>query len=385
MEVGMERWGRIGTAVASAVVVTGVLSACQVGGGTGSSSSGSTGTPSDIAEHEAGPESPIISGLTVPEGAVQLGPLARIRSDRIIAAYQADLTVALTRQGVSDAVSAASSNPDGVLQPTPPVITKSGRPDDDTFALLEEPPPADITVAVIRLGESPTEAVQAVVSQVADLLPDAGVRPDDFASYCTVVDDRVTGCQLDAEGVTADDRELAISVSVDAGNLQTRVAAPSSQAQPVMEVRVEDLSDPRLERPAAESGDGEEPADEPAPDAAEGSADDVIWPAMDTQAPADTPLLNGWVAPADAQILLSSYTPSFVSLYVPRSSDARAIARSYVESLSPDATVRSDSYEGLNEVDVTFTATAPDGSRAVGTHVITARGNYVMLFYSPPS
>ncbi len=382
----MERWGRIGSAVASTVVVAGLLAACQVGAGTGGSSSGSTGTPSTIAEHEAGPESPIIAGLTVPTGAVQLGPLARMRSERIVAAYQADLTVALTRQGVSDAVSAASGNPDGVLQSTPPVITKSGRPDDDTFALLEEPPPADITVAVIRLGESPTEAVQSIVSQIADLLPDAGVRPDDFASYCTVVDDRVTGCQLDAEGVTADDRELAISVAVDPGNLQTRVAPPSSQMQPVMEVRVENLSDPRLERPVADGTDvGEEPADEPAPAAGESSAEDVIWPAMDTQAPADAPLLNGWVAPADAQILLSSSTPSFVSLQVPRSADAREIARSFVESLSPDAAVRSDSYEGLNEVDVTFTATAPDGSRAVGTHVITARGNYVMLFYTPPS
>lgn len=380
----MGRWRRVASAALSAAVVTGALAGCQIGSGDAGAGSGSASAPDEITAHEGGPESPIVDGLTVPEGAVQLGPLARYRSSRIIEAYQPDLTVALTRQGVSDAVSAARANPDGVLQSTPPEITKSGRPDDDTFALLEEPPPADVTVAAIRLdadsSAGKSAAVQSLVAQIATLLPDADVDPDDFTSYCTVVDDRVTGCDLEVEGVTADDRNLAISMFVDPGNPDTRIAAPSSLTRPVMEVRVQDLSDPRIERTA-----DDEQETPPAPDPVGGELDDVIWPAMDTEAPADTPLLNGWVAPEGTLILLSSFQPQFVSLHVPSSSEAREIARSYVESLSPDVPVTLDSYEGLNEVDVTFSATAPDGERAVATHVITARGNYVMLFHTPAS
>lgn len=384
----MGRWRRVASAALSAAVVTAVLTGCEIGSEGSGGGTGSASVPDEITAHEGGPESPIVDGLTVPEGAVQLGPLARYRSNRVIAAYQPDLTVALTRQGVSDAVSAARNNPDGVLATTPPEITKSGRPDDDTFALLEEPPPADVTVAVIRLDADSSvgksEAVQALVAQIAALLPDADVDPDDFSSYCTVDDDRVSGCELEVEGVTADDRNLAISMFVDPGNPATRVAPPSSLTRPVMEVRVQDLSDPRVERTDdVESDEEQEPPAASSP--AGEQLDDVIWPAMDTEAPADTPLLNGWVAPEGTQILLSSLQPGFVSLNVPSSSEAREIARSYVESLSPDVPVTLDSYEGLNEVDVTFSATAPDGERALATHVITARGNYVMLFHTPAS
>ncbi|MCK5891353.1 hypothetical protein [Aeromicrobium sp.] len=380
----MVRWRRMASAALSAAVVTGALAGCQIGSGDPGAGAGSESAPDEITIHEGGPESPIVDGLAVPNGAVQLGPLARYRSTRIIEAYQPDLTVALTRQGVSDAVSAARNNPDGMLQPTPPDITKSGRPDDDTFALLEEPPPADVTVALIRIdadsSAGKSETVQALVAQIAALLPDAGVDPDDFGSYCTVVDERVTGCELEVEGVTADDRTLAISMFVDPGDPQTRISAPSTLTRPVMEVRVQDLSDPRVARSVA---DDATPPTEPGPVGAD--LDDVIWPAMDTQAPADTPLLNGWVAPEGTVILLSSFQPEFVTLHVPSSSEAREIARSYVESLAPDVPVTLDSYEGLNEVDVTFSATAPDGERAVATHVITARGNYVMLFHTPAS
>ena len=383
----MGRWRRVASAALSAAVVTGLLAGCQIGSEDSGEGTGSASAPDEITAHEGGPESPIIDGLTVPEGAVQLGPLARYRSNRVIEAYQPDLTVALTRQGVSDAVSAARNNPDGVLQSTPPEITKSGRPDDDTFALLEEPPPADVTIAVIRLDADSSvgksEAVQALVAQIAALLPDADVDPDDFTSYCTVDDDRVSGCELEVEGVTADDRNLAISMFVDPGNPATRVGPPSSLTRPVMEVRVQDLSDPRVERTDdAEDAEEEQPE---APSPAGEQLDEIIWPAMDTEAPADTPLLNGWVAPEGTVILLSSQQLGFVSLNVPSSSEAREIARSYVESLSPDVPVTLDSYEGLNEVDVTFSATAPDGERALATHVITARGNYVMLFHTPAS
>ncbi|MFT4298980.1 MAG: hypothetical protein QM597_05015 [Aeromicrobium sp.] len=379
-EVAMAHWRRIAATTVSVMVALGTAASCGIGSsGTGDTSDSAT-TPTEIAAHEGGPESPLAFGLTVPDGAVQLGPLARYRSDRLVQAYQPELTEALARQGVSDAVSAARSNDEGLLAETPPEITKSARPDDDTFALLEDPPPADITTALIRLDSDQTETVRDMVRQIAALLPDAGIDAGNFTSYCTVVEERVRGCHLQAEGVTDDDRQLLITMDVDPGDVTTRVAPPSSLSKPVMQVRVEDLSDPRLEQPVTTEGaDPSASATTPS----DSSTDNIIWPAMDTEAAQDTALLNGWVLPEDTTLLLSSFHPAFVSLWAKSSAEAREIARSYVESLAPDVAVRSDSYEGLNEVDVTFSATAPDGSQAMATHVITARGNYVMLFYTP--
>ncbi len=369
------RPAQAGHAVGSALLVL-ALASCQTGDA-GAGAPTTTTTPvAAIAEHEAGPESPLAYGLTVPEGATQLGPLARYRSDRMIEAYQSELATALAAQGVREAVRAANGNPEGVAQPEAPPITKNGRPDDDSFALLEEPPPADITAAVIRLGDEPSDAVESMVRQIAEVLPEADIDPDDIASYCTIEDERVAACKLEVQGATEDDRELAISMYVDPGDVATRTAPPSSQTQPVMEVRIQDLSDPRVTRASALRG-----AD--VPESGGDTTARVVWPAMDLEAPQDTPLLYGWVRPEGATMLLSSFRPGFVSLYVPNAADAREIARTYVEGLAPGVAVTKDSYEGLNEVDVTFSATAPDGSRAVGTHVITARGNYVMLFHSP--
>lgn len=355
------------------------LASCQTGSDSdnGSSPIATTTPAAAIAEHEAGPESPLAYGLIVPDGATQLGPLARSRSEQMIEAYQSELVTALAAQGVREAVRAANNNPDGVAQPEAPPIVKSGRPDDDTFALLEEPPGADITAAVVRLDRDPSAAVASMVQQIAEILPDAGVDPDDLASYCTVEDERVASCKLEAEGTTEDDRELAIAMYVDPGDVATRTAPPSSQMRPVMEIRIEDRSDPRV--PRTDVARAPE-----VPESGGDASDRVVWPAMDLEAPQDTSLLYGWVRPEGATMLLSSFDPGFVSLYVPRAADAREIARSYVSGLAPGVAVTTDSYEGLNEVDVTFSATAPDGSRAVGTHVITARGNYVMLFHTPP-
>ncbi|MFT4189444.1 MAG: hypothetical protein QM621_12785 [Aeromicrobium sp.] len=362
--------------IASALAAVGLLSACQLGGG---ASTGGPTPPAEIVEHEGGPESPIMQGLTVPEGATQLGPLARFRSARLIAAYQPDLTVALARQGVNDAIGAARANPDGVQAETPPEITKTGRPDDDSFALLPDPPSADVTVALIRLDASdPTEAVQSMATQIAALVPDSGLDPNDFTSYCAVADDRVRGCALEAEGLTNDDRLLNIQMDVDPGDLATRTAPPASLGLPVMQVRVEDLTDPQAEHT-------ETVEESPAP-VVEGGGEtpDVVWPAMDVEAPKDTPLLDGtWVAPEDGTLLLSGFDPAFASYYAPSSAEAREIVRSYVAEAAPGANVTEDSYEGLNEVSVTYSAPLAGGGSAVGVHVINARGNYVMLFRTP--
>lgn len=360
------------------IALIAVLAGCQADADSPDPTGPYPGTTpaSAISDHEAGPEGPLAYGLSVPKGGTQLGPLARYRSSRLISAYQNELIVALGERGVSDAARSAQANPEGVAQPEPPEVVKSSRPDDDTFAVLESPPSADVTAALIRLDGDPTDAVRSMVAQIAAVLPDAEIDPADFASYCTIEDERVTGCKLEVEGTAPNDRQLRISMYVDPGDVATRTAPPSSLTRPVMELRMEDLSDPRV---AAETLDR-------APDVSDHGSDDsarVVWPAMDLEAPQDSSLLNGWTRPDDATMLLSSFHPSFVSLFVPLSSDARQIARDYVESLGPDTVVTVDSFEALNEVDVTFTATAADGSRAVATHVINARGSYVMLFYTP--
>ena len=65
------------------------LAACTPG--KQSPSAESTTDPAPINAHEAGPASTIGFGLSVPEGAVQLGPLVRFRSPELVAAYLPEL------------------------------------------------------------------------------------------------------------------------------------------------------------------------------------------------------------------------------------------------------------------------------------------------------
>ena len=86
---------------ASAAALAIVASACQASTGdpdpAPSATASSSPTPaataddSDLAPFESGPESPLGYGLQVPDGATQLGPLTRIRSERLIATYAPDL------------------------------------------------------------------------------------------------------------------------------------------------------------------------------------------------------------------------------------------------------------------------------------------------------
>src|SRR5690554_1851605 len=50
---------------------------------------GETGDPAAV--HESAPASPIAFGISVPHGAVQLGPLVRWRSPELIKSYKVDL------------------------------------------------------------------------------------------------------------------------------------------------------------------------------------------------------------------------------------------------------------------------------------------------------
>src|SRR5699024_11504150 len=48
-------------------------------------------SPVNANEHESGPESPIAYGMSVPRGATQVGPIVRMRSQKLIDAYQPEL------------------------------------------------------------------------------------------------------------------------------------------------------------------------------------------------------------------------------------------------------------------------------------------------------
>lgn len=370
---------RTATAALIASVLVGSLTACQAGSrtpGTAPTSAATTAAAA-IDEHESGPQSPIAFGLAVPRGATQLGPLARYRSVRLIEAYTADLDAAMARRGVSDARRLADANPDGVAQEIAPTSPPVSRPAPDSFALLEDPPRPDTTVSLMRIDGDPTDVVQRMAAQIAALLPDAGITPDELPSYCELENDRVAGCVIDVTGTTANERDIRVTMTVDPGDVATRTAPPSSLTKPVMELRVEYTGDPRLGQEEAPEPEGS-PADAGQADPAPST---IVWPKMDLDAPQDTELLNGWTRPDDATMLLSGFTPSFASIVVKRGREADAIAREFAASLGEDVTVTKDVVEELNEVRTTYTSQGTDGDRAVGTYVLSARGNYVMLFY----
>lgn len=368
-----------------AILATG---ACDVQTG-GAANPGATEAPRSsaavIRENESGPANPLVYGLTVPRGATQLGPIARWRSDRVIDAFAPELAAAATAQGVEAAVESTDDNPEGVAASTPPTTAPSSRPARDSFAVLTDPPSADVTAAVIRIDGDPTVAVTSMAAQVADLLPDTDLVPADLGSYCTITDRRVQGCALDVTGTTEAGIPLRVRLDVDPGNTETRTAPPAARQRPVMQILVENLADPTA--PVDPSGDDPDLSDE-----VTGDVPDVIWPAMDLDAKASTPLLGAWTRPAGGTILLSSFTPGFVSLYLDRGREAAVVARQFATSgLSGTAAigaattmVRSDIVEELNEVDTTFRSTQPDGSTRIATHVVTARGHYVMMFVLPP-
>ena len=108
----------------------------------------------------------------------------------------------------------------------------------------------------------------------------------------------------------------------------------------------------------------------------------LIWPRMDEDAKLTSDLLNGWRAPKGAEVLLSSYHPAFVVLTTTRAFDASNAAAKFAQSIQEEPQV--DVVEDLNEVVTNYTATNPDGSSAVASYILSARGYYSVLFYDPP-
>lgn len=364
----------------TALVLVSALSACGSKDDETDPTSPATTRPPDISQHQSGPESPIASGLQVPKGATQLGPLVRYRSDELIAAYTPQLNTALAQQAADRAAKDQQDILDGKT-PTSPGPPSVNRPNDDTFKLLKnDAPKPDTTVSVMRVDGNPADVTARMISQIATVLPKSGIKSRDLKPYCKVTDNRISSCYLSVRGATAGDREVRITLTVDPGDVKTRTSPPSSRTRPVMTLLVEYVGEPRKGQIGKDTdGIGNLPDSNltALPSA-------LIWPKMDTDAPSTVALLDGnWKAPDGATILLSGFHPNFVGLTTVKGKQADLIAEEYTRSVADKGKFTKDVVEDLNEVSTTYTAVRKDGVRAFATYLLSARGTYAMLFYLP--
>jgi hypothetical protein len=333
--------------------------------------------PTDVSEHESGPESPIAFGLQVPRGATQVGPLVRYRSKRLIDAYRPELDAAQAQRDAEQQRRRDEAEANGTPLP-PPTPTPTTQPSDDTFKVLDTPPKPDTTISLMRIDGSPTQVVRRMAAQIDHVLPDAEIIRSDISSYCDERNRRITGCRIEAEGRAHNQRDLKITLTVDPGDVKTRTAPPATNQNPVMMLTIEYVGDPRRGQVDRRGdGDVDVPREVTQPDTS-----GLIWPRMDEDAIRTAPLLNDWRAPLDATLLLSGYTPDFAALATTQALDADRIASTFVETVSKEPS--KDVVEDLNEITTTYTATRKNGEVAMASYVLSARGSYAMLFYSPP-
>lgn len=341
--------------------------------------SSSTKTPPpDVTEHEAGPDSPIAYGFKVPKGATQIGPLARYRSAALVAAYKPELDAAIAQREAEDKDKADQAEREGT--PLPSEVPKIDTPpSDDTFKPIEDPPKPDTTVSLMRIDGKPTDVVRRMLAQMSAAIPASEVSTTDLAKYCTAINRRITGCRLQIRGLTTDERDIQVTMTVDPGNVTTRTSPPAAQTRPVMTLMVEYVGNPRTGQLTRESNEIKD-----VPDVKSGGdTSGLIFPRMDEDAPGDTPLVRKWVAPRAATIILSGFNPGFVMLTTDRATDGDQIAQQFVIDAGVKGAFTKDVSEDLNEVSTTYSAIAADGASVRATNVLSARGSYTILFSYP--
>jgi hypothetical protein len=374
-------WG----ALAAAVALVATLAACDGGGATDDPAPTATAAvptteQPNLSEHESGPESPIAYGLFVPEGATQLGPLFRYRSSRLIAAYRPELQAAQAQRDAEEADRLAEDLAEGTPSPSP-TPTPTTRPSDDSFDLLEDPPRPDTSISLMRIDGDPSDVVRRMMAQMDAAVPDANLVLDDLSQYCTSEERRITHCQVVVRGMTEGDREIRVTMQVDPGQLATRTAAPASLTRPVMQVTAEFVGDARTGQLGRDTGSLDDIPDVQSEDERSG----LIWPKMDLDADLSTPLVNGWIAPPAATLLLSGFSPQFVAMTTQKAVDADQVAEQFVAAAAPGKTVTKDVAEDLNSVSTMYAVRTKDGSIARAVNILSARGNYTALFFTPPA
>lgn len=373
------RSGRIALA---AVLMLGALAACTSEDApdpspTATSTTRTTQAP-DLSDSESGPESPIAYGLYVPAGATQLGPLFRYRSPRLISAFRPELDAAQAQKDAEAADKVAEDEANGTPSPSP-TPTPTTRPSPDSFKLLEEPPRPDTTISLMRIDGDPSTVVREMLAQMDAAIPTADLDLNDLSAYCRSKERRITRCEAVARGNTEGNREIRVTLKVDPGRLSTRTAPPAAMTRPVMQVLVEYVGDPRAGQIARETGSLDNVAEIRSQDETSG----LIWPKMDEDAPSTTKLVNGWTAPTSATLLLSGFTPKFAAVTTTRAFAADQVAEQFVRANSPDGKVTKDVTEDLNSVSTMYAVRTKDGSIARAVYILSARGNYTALFYTP--
>lgn len=365
-----------------AMVALVALAACESGGA--NDDPGPVVTPivtkaPDLSEHESGPESPIAYGLFVPAGATQLGPLFRYRSPRLIAAYRPDLEAAAAQKAAEEADEVARDEAEGTPSPSP-TPTPTTRPSPDSFKLIgDEAPRPDTTISLMRIDGEPTDVVLRMLAQIDAAIPDANLVLDDLSQYCTSQERRITGCQVVARGITEGNREIRVTMKVDAGDLATRTAPPATRTHPVMQVTAEYVGDPRTGQLGRDTGKLNDIAE-----ISEGAdRSGLIWPKMDLDAENSTPLVNGWTAPEPATLLLSGFNPAFAAMTTPKAVEADQIAEQFVLANSPRGNLVKDVVEDLNSVSTMYAYRTKEGATVRAVYTLSARGNYTALFYTP--
>ena len=369
---------RAAVAIAACLLVA-LTTACEPTGGGLPDPSRTSGrpAPTDVSEHESGPESPIAYGLQVPRGATQIGPLVRYRSNRLIEAYRPELDAAQAQRDAEQQRRRTEAEANGTPLP-PPTPTPTTEPSDDTFNLLDIPPKPDTTISLMRVDGSPTQVVRSMVAQIDTVLPDAGIIRSNISTYCEERDRRITECRVEAEGRSANKRDLKITLTVDPGDIKTRTSPPATNQNPVMQLKVEYVGDPRLGQ-LNRQGDGN--VDVPRGVSTRDTSG-LIWPRMDEDAPATAPLLNDWREPLGSTLLLSGFQPGFAAVATTKALDADRIASSFAETVNDEPA--KDVVEDLNEITTTYIAKGKNGEVAMSSYVLSARGYYAMLFYTPP-
>ncbi|GAA3534950.1 hypothetical protein AFL01nite_07090 [Aeromicrobium flavum] len=334
-------------------------------------------TPPEINSHESGPASPIGFGVSVPAGAAQLGPLVRYRSERLIAAYKPELDALRAEEALEQA---QEEGTDGTPTPTP-TPTIDTRPEGDLFEDLDDAPRPDTFVSLMRIDGNPTLVVRRLLAQLSVLLPESDIVTDDLSAHCRATDRRVTGCTLDVTGTTPGGRDLHVRMTVDPGHVPTRTGNYASLGRPVMRLDLAYVGDARTGQENRTPEQLEDPPE--VEETAEKT--DWIWPRMDEDAPATEPVIDGYLPPSSAMVLLSGRRPPFATMTTLRASIATEVADTFTSERVEDGGVRRDVIADLNEVIITTWGTARDGRQVRTVHTLSARGNYLSLFLDPVS
>lgn len=370
-------------ALIGSIAVAVSLTACTPAISPGNSDNAqSSGTEAD--RHESAPASPIAFGISVPHGAVQLGPLVRWRSAELIKTYRVDLAAVEAEEEAErlrEIEEKQVEDPEWIPPtPTPtPTASTGGTSRRDTFSKLDEVPRADTYVSLMRITGKPTPVIRSVLAQLSVLLPDADIVTDDLAEYCTAKNRRVTGCDLAVTGDTPAGRSLRIHLTVDPGDVAERTGRAASGERPVMALYIQELGDPR----EAQANRTPERLSSPPDVSLTAEKTDWIWPRMDESDSSNGPIIGGWSPPASATILLTGKQPNFATMTTYRTSIASEISNRFVESQLPKSEPSVDTIADLNETLESTYGTNAKGEQVRSVRIASARGNFVSLFILP--